>query len=71
VAREYEVPRSCFKIDIATGEISQRADLLEPRIHFGACSIGLFIYAIGGKYANCERFNISKNYWQWIPSFQA
>jgi hypothetical protein len=49
LARDFDVPSSCFEVEISTGKIAQRADLLTGRYYFGVCSVGGFIYTFGGR----------------------
>ena len=49
LTREYDVACSCLKINIITGEISQKAKMLTGRSHFGLANIGHFLYVVGGQ----------------------
>ena len=64
----YKVPRSCIKIDIVTGELTQQNHMNVGRSYgHSLCAIGHVIYVVGGEdpyrwnIDTCESFNVLKN----------
>ena len=55
-----------YKIDLATGELNQCADMHDGRTFFGICFIGHQIFVAGGWLPNdgFEVYNILGNHWQ-------
>ena len=70
---DYEVPKSCFKIDLSTGELVKKSDMLDAKMNFGLCNIGQFIYTIGGIDSNYDvfqtaaRYNLFSDEWKSLP----
>ena len=48
LTRKYQVPNSCFRIDLKAAEIIQKADMECGRQGFGVCVIGHRIFVVGG-----------------------
>lgn len=48
LARSYDVPTSCFKVNIDTGELTVQANMLFGRRWHAICSMENFIYVVGG-----------------------
>ena len=44
----YEVPRSCVRLDMNTRELSRKKPMKTGRHSFGVCSDGTYIYVLGG-----------------------
>ena len=69
LARDYNIPRSCFKINTFTGEITQQANLVTGRCYSGLYNIGNQIYVVGGYAQNrelissCEKYDMFLNKW--------
>ena len=66
---DFKVRDSCIKINLTNGELTLKAKMLHERNEHGICSIGQYIYCIGGssKPKNSERFNVLQNRWKLIP----
>ena len=72
LGRKYDVPKSCMKIDMATGEIVKLADMRECRSSFGLCVLRNIIYVFGGRHGKnyneevegCEKYNILTDRWE-------
>ena len=52
--RDYDVAKSTLKINIRTGKMVQKNDLVTGRFSFGICTIGEYIYAIAGYNSDSE-----------------
>ena len=69
----YNVPRSCLFIDLSTGIISEKSQLISGRSHFGVSHITNYIYVVGGWGSNgegdmtCERYSIPNDKWEKMP----
>ena len=74
MSRKYYVPKSCFKINILTGEFQTQSNMLCGRYSHGICSIRHLIFVAGGcdydddVINSCEVFNTIANSWTQIPS---
>ena len=44
----YDVPRSCVRLDMNTRELSRKRPMKTGRHSFGICSDGTYIYVLGG-----------------------
>jgi len=70
---EAEWYRKCVKVDIYTGELTVKADILTERYRFNACSVGNVFYLVGGidkkeqMTDTCEKYNICKDEWTKTP----
>ena len=63
-----EWKKCCFRVDMGTGELVQRAYRESMRYAFGVCNIGHLLYLVGGTHMNantarCEQYNILTNKW--------
>ena len=48
LTRNYKVTNACLKINITSGELIQKADMLNERMYFSVCFIGNLVYSVGG-----------------------
>jgi len=74
--REYDVWRSCIKVDIISGVFELKTRLTQRRSAFGVCLIGKLIYAVGGineedgderAVKGTERYDVIGDSWQELP----
>ena len=68
LSRDYEPEQSVLKIDVVTGELMQKAEMLRERKRFGGISIGHLVYILGGysdtvNVNDCERYDILRDTW--------
>jgi len=75
VAREYDVPRSCLRVNLSNGELTQQRDMTDGRFSFAICNIGQQIFIFGGcnpdtftSLQSGEMFNMLSNTWVSLPS---
>ena len=67
--RNNEVQRSCIRVDIDSGIVTERAqmtgsvDKFIKRFAFGACRIGHFIYVVFARTNQPKRYDILKDQW--------
>ena len=54
LARDYNILKSCLQIDISTGILTQKKDMLSGRTSFGICPIGKRIWLLGGLNSNWQ-----------------
>jgi len=62
-----------MKIDIPTGELSEKNSMINGRYWFGICNILGFIYVVGGRLGisvqTCERFNVLTEVWEELNKY--
>ena len=72
IARELENEewkKCCFRVNLDTGELTQKSNRESMRYAFGVCNIGHYLYLVGGTHISCvdtkrcERYNILTNKW--------
>jgi len=74
--RQYDVLRSCIKVDIISGVFELKTQMSHRRSAFGVCVIGKLIYLVGGLnnqegdegiVKGCERYDVVGDKWQELP----
>ena len=69
LSRKFEVSKTCLKIDIKSGEITERSQMIEGRCDFGFCHIGQRIYVCGGysdeeqNVFDCTAYDVLRDHW--------
>ena len=73
LTRDYDVPRSCIRVDLNGGKAKQMRNMLSERLLFSVCVIGHKIYVIGGRNDKgtlvkvTDYYDIIRDRWHRLP----